>query len=91
MPDDRSLTEKLEAMAAQTVSPNEAAVARTLLERLQAGTARAETPGLLSREAILGAEDDLSVLGSRSKRVVWRGMTFILDEWDDPAELLGEV
>lgn len=81
MPDDRSLTEKLEAMANQTVSPNEAEVARLMLERLQARAGRAKSTGALSREDILAAPDRDSP--AASVRVYHRGMWYVLDEDDE--------
>lgn len=48
------LREKLEAMAGQTEqSPHEAEIARLLLAKLDASAKRGETPGVLSRAAIL--------------------------------------
>lgn len=80
MPDDRSLIEKLQAMATQTSqSPHEAETARYLLERLQAGTARTETGRVLTRAEILGTEDVVSG-GRTSRRVYWQGYWINVDE-----------
>lgn len=79
MPDDRSLVEKLQAMASQTAqSPHEAAMAASLLERLQAGTARIETTRALTRNDIMRAEDVVSG-PRRTRRYEWGGYTIVED------------
>lgn len=57
MPDDRPLREKLLAMANQTVSPHEAEIAREALERLDAAAGPRKTPGVLTRDDILGSPE----------------------------------
>lgn len=57
MPDTRSLEEKLQAMADQTISPNEAELAREALARIEANRANSETPAERLRRQILGAPD----------------------------------
>ncbi len=76
MADDRSKREKLEAMASQNVSPNEADVARHLLDRLPA-------PRTLSRDEILAHPD--TRVPSRPRRFYDPNLrvTMILDD-DDP-------
>lgn len=59
MPDDRSLEEKLRAMATQTeVSPHEAEMARNILGRLDQSRKAGQTAGRLTREAILAQPED---------------------------------
>lgn len=79
MPDERSLLEKLAAMAAQvSQSPHEAEQARLLLERLQAGSARVQSPRVLTRAEILGADDVVS--GPRATRsYYWQGYWIVED------------
>ena len=57
MADNRSLIEKLRAMADQDASPREAEVARRVLARLGGAPDRKETPRGLSRESILAQPD----------------------------------
>ena len=57
MADTRTLREKLEAMASQTASPNEAANARRLLQKRVGSAPRTETPGSRLREAIRAQAD----------------------------------
>jgi hypothetical protein len=57
MADYRSKIEKLEAMASQTASPQEAEVAGRLLERLRGTQGRVETPRRLTREDIKARPD----------------------------------
>jgi hypothetical protein len=77
MADNRSRRAKLAAMAAQSVSPREAEIARHLLE-----TAIPRTT--LDRDAILGQPNERA--GVRSYRL-WdasRGIWLIVDEDDAP-------
>ena len=53
MPDSRSLRAKLLAMASQSASPQEAAIARAMLENMPASAGGIETRRVLTREAIL--------------------------------------
>lgn len=63
MGDERSLKEKLLAMANQSASPAEAEVARAMLETLAGAQARIESRRLSMREAILASPD--RVIGPR--------------------------
>lgn len=55
MPDARTLRQKLEAMANQTASPQEAEVARAMLANLPETRGGNETRRVLTREEILAA------------------------------------
>lgn len=60
MPDDRPLREKLEAMAADRSSPQEADVARVMLENMPGPQPRIKTRRILTREAVMAAPDRVS-------------------------------
>lgn len=61
MPDERTTIEKLEAMANQTASPEEADVARSMLaamrSRLAGSGARPKSARVLGREDVMAAPD----------------------------------
>ncbi len=67
MPDDRTRREKLEAMADQTVSPNEAQIARRLLAEMAAATSstRARVDDFLSQMTFEYAPDGAGGLSIR--------------------------
>jgi hypothetical protein len=79
MPDDRSRIEKLRAMANQTVSPNEAAIAKRILEQLGD-----KEPQDLSWEEFLGqvADGDDNVTASP----MWQKYAWVVygDLWGTP-------
>lgn len=82
MPDERTLVEKLRAMAEQAASPREAAVARRLLERLAGSGAHPQTPGIVSRESVLSTPDRDSHRGTlryRTKGGTW--VTVDIEDW----------
>lgn len=53
MPDDRPLREKLEAMANQTASPQEAEVARLMLQSIDRSKAPVQSTRILTRADVL--------------------------------------
>lgn len=75
--DTRTRRDKLAAMAAQHVSPHEAAIARKLLEATPARPSRT-----LSRDAILGAPDDRPPGASYRVYDRSRGVWYVIDEYD---------
>lgn len=86
MPDDRPLREKLLAMANQTASPHEAEIAREALERLDAAAGPRKTPGVLTRDDILGSPE--SETAGRTLRFYSRSAKMWITVDPDEAELL---
>lgn len=83
MSDNRSLREKLEAMANQTASPDEAEIARAMLAERFASRDNPESPRVLTREQIFAAPDRKTQGGTmrfRTKGGTW--YTIDVDELD---------
>lgn len=84
MPDERTLVEKLTAMANQTASPEEAIVARRMLARLKARGPQKD-PRVLTREEILeGTPTQMKPRGLRVKFPdgTWVHMDEDTVDWD---------
>lgn len=83
MPDNRPLREKLEAMANQTDSPEEAEIARAIIMNMIGVHEDKKDPRVLTRDDILGTPDRESAgktMRYRTKSGVW--YTIDLDEMD---------
>lgn len=85
MPDDRTLLEKLQAMADQTASPDEAEIAREMIKRML-GMADIRTMDsvrdrgkVLSREAILEGTPDREKIGGTVRMQTKSGTWFTVD------------
>jgi hypothetical protein len=91
MSDDRSLIEKLEAMAAQDESPEEAEVAAAILARMQSrrSSHKGESTKSLTRERIMAAPNATSL--QRAVRLHMGGTVYLFDEQDVPWGLVHEA